>query len=274
MTDWEILDAAEADAHAGPAAGDGVFETLRIRHGQLTLAGRHFGRLREGLARLGVEGPVQFHEALQSRCAEAARGLEDRVLRVTVQVAGSDRGYGRQRPHRLRASLALRAAPPLADARARAGVAVQTCAQRCADLPGLAGIKHLNRLAQILATAEWQQADCAEGLMLDPDGHLVCGTRSNVFFCLRDAWCTPLLDRCGVAGTMRAHLLQSLAGEGVAVREVRVNAGELGNCSAMFLCNSVFGVWPVVALDGRPLPLAEEAGLARRIAADALQLER
>lgn len=274
MTDWEFRELPPGEqAAAGPAGGDGVFETIRVRDGRLTLRDAHLVRLRAGLERLQVPAVPEFHTELAARCDAAAAGLDDRVLRVTVQVAGGDRGYARRVPLLLRVGLALRPAPARPDPCAQAGVQVRTCRQRISLQPQLAGIKHLNRLDQILATGEHQNDGIDEGLMLDPDGRLVCGTRSNVFLRIGAAWMTPSLARCGVAGTMRGHLMSRLEQAGDPVTETDVEGTALNAVEEMYLTNSVIGVWPVVCMDGRRLQVGDACRRALCLARDCLRLD-
>src|SRR5690554_4168208 len=115
--------------------------------------------------------------------------------------------------------------------------------------PLLAGIKHLNRLEQVLARSEWQDTTYAEGLVRDLQGRPVEGTMSNLFLRLRGQWITPALDQCGVRGVMREYLMEQLATAGEVVTERDIHFSELLESDEVFCCNSVFGVWPVVSLD-------------------------
>ena len=92
----------------------------------------------------------------------------------------------------------------------RVGVAVRICRQRLSEQPALAGIKHLNRLEQVLARSEWTDTEIAEGLMLDSAGRLIEGTMSNVFLVREGVLYTPRLHRCGVAGVMREVILTAI----------------------------------------------------------------
>jgi 4-amino-4-deoxychorismate lyase len=66
-------------------------------------------------------------------------------------------------------------------------------------------MKHLNRLEQVLARAEWQD-DYAEGLMRDTKGLVIEGTMTNLFLVRDDGTLvTPDLSQSGVAGVMRAR---------------------------------------------------------------------
>ncbi|MNV85640.1 Aminodeoxychorismate lyase [compost metagenome] len=112
----------------------------------------------------------------------------------------------------------------------------------------MAGIKHLNRLEQVLARAEWQDAEHAEGLMLDASGRVIEGVYSNLFLVQDGVLLTPDLSRCGVAGVMRAELLAQAEAQGMRCDVGDIALDALLQADEVFLCNSLYGVWPVRAL--------------------------
>jgi len=131
----------------------------------------------------------------------------------------------------------------------RDGVTVRMCVTRLAPQPAFAGIKHLNRLEQVLARREWSDPSIAEGLMLDVDGNLISGVQTNVFVVHGERIRTPVLRRCGVEGVMRRHVLERRPGCGscdVGERDVTLDA--LHDADECFVTNSLIGVWPVTRI--------------------------
>jgi 4-amino-4-deoxychorismate lyase len=125
----------------------------------------------------------------------------------------------------------------------RDGVRLRLCRLRLAEQPALAGMKHLNRLEQVLARSEWDDPAIADGVLLDASGRVVSTTMANLFAVIGGRLVTPSLERCGVAGVARAEVL--------AVREADVrdlSPGELLHASELFLSSSVRGILPVQAL--------------------------
>jgi 4-amino-4-deoxychorismate lyase len=135
-----------------------------------------------------------------------------------------------------------------AGAGAGAGVTVRVCSTRLGVNPRLAGLKTLNRLESVLARMEWRDPRIWEGLMLDADGHLVCGTMTNVFVRRARTLHTPLLDRCGVAGVMRRWVMSQSAGLRLKVLECRMRLTDLADADEVFLTNAVAGVVTVGVL--------------------------
>jgi 4-amino-4-deoxychorismate lyase len=237
----------------------GIFETLAIVDGRPRLLQRHLNRLFEGCGRLGMRAPSEA-VLVAKICAQAAMpgaGI------VKVIVAHSNAGQETQESI-VRAE-AQRQRPI---GWWRDGVSIITCRTRLAVQPQLAGLKLLDRRAQLLARAEWTANSIAEGLMLDGDGRLICGTMTNVYAVLNGVICTPAITRCGVAGVMRAALLDHWqeGGESPVIRDL--DPVELKAASEILLSNALIGVWPVRSLDDQgysvgPVSRAAQAWVQR-----------
>ncbi|MGH8561871.1 MAG: aminodeoxychorismate lyase, partial [Nevskiales bacterium] len=131
------------------------------------------------------------------------------------------------------------------------GIQVRICETRLAQNPRLAGIKHLNRLEQVLARAEWSNAAIAEGLMLDTDNRLIEGVSSNLFLVRDSKLLTPDLSRCGIAGVMREMILEAAPAYTKAVQVQDLSMTDLLAADECFVCNSIIGIWPVTGLEGK-----------------------
>jgi len=125
------------------------------------------------------------------------------------------------------------------------GVRVQLCRIRLAAQPALAGVKHLNRLENVLARAEWNDPGIAEGLLCDADDNVIGGTMSNVFAVSSGELVTPDLARCGVAGVQRELVIGLARSNNIPVRIANVSIDELLAADEVFLVNSVIGVWQI-----------------------------
>jgi 4-amino-4-deoxychorismate lyase len=105
-------------------------------------------------------------------------------------------------------------------------------------------------LEQVMARSEWDDPDIAEGLMRDADGFLVEGTMTNLFMVKGRTLRTPDLERCGVAGVMRAVVLDLAEVLGIPVVTERLTVADVAQAEALFLTNSIIGIWPVRAFEG------------------------
>ncbi len=233
------IDAWPADAR-GIAYGDGLFETMRVHRGTVWWWDAHWERLARGAQRLRLPLPVQA----QVRGEVAALFEDDGagVLKLLLSRGGGGRGYA---PSPTAAPLWMLSRHALPTG-APVGLQLRWCETRHASQPVLAGIKHCNRLEQVLARAECMDAGMDDGLMLDGDGAVVSATAANLFVLRAGQWQTPLLDHCGVAGVCRAHLLSLLD-----ACEARLSVADVEGADAVFLCNAVRGILTVAQLGAR-----------------------
>lgn len=240
----DSLPAADRGLHYG----DGLFETIAVRDGRARHLDRHLARLADGCTRLGIAVPEQA--TLRGEVATLCAGGGDAVLKLIVTRGPGGRGYRPSEVSTPTRVLARYPWPRWSEAWARDGVAVRWCDTRLARQSRLAGLKHLNRLEQVLARAEWGSDDeWQEGLMCDADGTVVEGTRSNLFVVRGGELATPSLTLCGVAGIIRGMLI-----EHTGCAETTLDRDAVEAADELMLCNSVIGLWPVRRLGDRMLP--------------------
>lgn len=246
----------------GLAYGHGVFETIEIVAGALPHWERHWRRLALGCARLGLAAPNEALVRGEAECLVADR--ERAVLKLVLTAGSGGAGYGLPDGATPRRILCVRGWPERTVP--AEGVALRLCRTRLPFDARLAGIKHLNRLHSVLARAEWRD-EYAEGLLCDPEGNIVEGTMSNVFWIEDDKLLTPDLSRCGVAGIMRERIIDWAGRQGQRVRAEVCSPSRLLAADGAFVCNSLIGLWPAASLDGQRLPradLIDELGAAVR----------
>jgi len=233
--------------------GDGLFETIAVDAGRALCLERHLARLADGCACLAIPAPELA--LLEEECARVCDGVEERaVLKIMITRGVSGRGF-RPDPGAVPTRIVARYPWPPYPADSRTdGVAVRICNTRLGRNPRLAGIKHLNRLEQVLARSEDELAQYAEGLMLDDRGRLIEGIMSNVFVRRGKRLSTPDLSECGVAGIMRGLVLEaSEQATGLAPEITALGVDDLSTAEECFLTNSLIGIWPIKTLAGQPL---------------------
>jgi 4-amino-4-deoxychorismate lyase len=226
--------------------GDGVFETMRVRRGQIRLMEYHVERLDRSCRRLGIAGPPL--PALRRELARIAALRREGILKLIVTRGQGPRGYrptGRERCTRI---LALHALPRTVLTDASTPARLRLCATPLGLNPLLAGLKTLNRLESVVARAEWSDARIWEGLMRDVDENIVCGTMSNLFLRRGSSLVTPVLDRCGVAGVMRRWILETADDLRLRPVERRIRWQDLSEAEEVFMSNAVVGVRSVGSL--------------------------
>ena len=236
---------AIAATDRGLQYGDGLFETVLFRGGTTRYLHDHLARMELGCQRLGI--PFPGKDLLISDVEGVSRGQDDGVVKIMVTRGVGGRGY---RPEKLAAPTRIVRLFPLPPPLAAPGegITARWCRTRLGHSPTLAGIKHLNRLEQVLAQMEWQPDEFAEGLMLDVAGAVVCGTSTNLFAVVDATLCTPEIVNCGIRGIMRARVLQTAPTLGIKTSECVLRPADLARASEVFLTNAVRGIVPVCAL--------------------------
>lgn len=228
------------------AYGDGFFETILVIDSSSPLWNFHRARLCETVKRLQICCDIAAIEADFFACANQYRNA---VIKIIVARSGGQRGYRSQTATDVAVSIKAHPIPQFPQQRLTQGVRLQVCQQRLSSNTALAGIKHLNRLEQVLAADERNEQWHQEGLMLDETGSVIEGISSNLFILRNNALFTPRLNQCGVAGVMRAAVMQKFAAHiGLPVKESRLTLNDCLSADGMFICNSIIGVVPVCAI--------------------------
>lgn len=242
----------------GVAYGDGLFETMRAHDGVVPWWNAHWARLERGAQRLRVRLPDRTRvEIAMSALLDGGSG----VIKLLVSRGSGGRGYAPSGDAEPVWALSRHACP---DAPPSDGLVLRWCALRLGVQPALAGIKHCNRLEQVLARAEWTDPGVHEGLLRDVEGRVVCATAANVFVRLNGRWRTPRVDRCGVAGVCRGWAIDRLDAV-----ETDLTAADVEGADALFVCNAVRGILPAVRLGDRAWPAHPDLrALRARLAAE------
>jgi 4-amino-4-deoxychorismate lyase len=253
-------------ADRGLQYGDGLFETLAVRDGSLRRLDMHLDRLREGCARLCL--PMPEEELLRRELGRAAEGETRAVLKLMLTRGPGGRGYRPPEPPSVTRMVFRHAWPDYPVDWHTHGVELRICTTRLAVGSPLAGVKHLNRLEQVLARAEWSDG-VQEGIMLDAEDRVVEGTMTNLFASPAEGrLVTPDLSRSGVAGVTRRHVLARATDEGVQVEVRDLSLDELLASREIFVCNSIVGVWPVRRIASRDYAVGPMTRLAAQWAVE------
>jgi len=223
--------------------GDGLFETIAIKDGRPQHWQRHQQRLLKGCQRL--QFPTPDMEQLTGELNLLASGQPRAVIKIIITRGQGGRGY--KAPEsivttRIVARYPFPAYPP--DYWQR-GVKIRLCSTPLGINPALAGIKHCNRLEQILARNEWQDVDIAEGLMFDTRQNIIEGTMTNLFMVKNNSLLTPSVSQCGVEGVMRGIVMEAARDQKLGVSVDNISVADIQNADELFLTNSVVGIWPV-----------------------------
>jgi 4-amino-4-deoxychorismate lyase len=221
--------------------GDGLFETMAVADGRVRHFARHMERLASGCQRLGI--PMPEARLLDVECQRSLAGLGTGSVKIIVTRGPGPRSY--RPPAEPAVTRIVVSSGPKPRNDPDTGIVVRLCETPLGLNPRLAGLKHLNRLEQVLACAEWSDPAIAEGLMSSADGRLVCATAANVFLVRDGRLLTPDVRDCGVAGVMRGIVLAVAGQLSVPIEVTDLVAADLEGADEVFLTNAITGVRPV-----------------------------
>ncbi len=227
--------------------GDGVFRTMRVSNGQALHWPLHYQKLQHDCAALSISCPdfAQLSAELENLLSNQL----DCAIKLIVTRGISTRGYA---PSTQTTPTHIWDVAPLPDYPATwttHGIKARLCHLRLSQQPRLAGIKHLSRLENVLAAGECSDAEIVEGLLMDADGNVIEGVRSNLFAVLDGALATPSLLGCGVAGIQRDRVIAWAKANNLPLEIRALNWDEVINADELFIVNSLIGVWPIRELE-------------------------
>ena len=232
--------------------GDGLFETIEVIQTRPVFLAQHLARLKTGCQILKI--PYPDETLLLDEITLVSKTCKKGVIKLILTRGSGGRGYRQPdvlKPTRI---IALHPYPDYPGNYKIKGIAARFCDTRLGINPLLAGIKHNNRLEQVLARAEWQD-DFQEGLMLNLNGHVIEGTMSNLFIVKNQKIYTPEITVSGIKGVMREFILTIAMGNHVSVQEALLTPDLVLHADELFVCNSVIGIWPIKSLENKSYPV-------------------
>lgn len=257
MSKWlvnGVPDALVPPTDRGLLYGDGLFETVAFHGGRSALWSLHMARLADGCRRLGLPPPDA--ELLAAECRALLDGMPRAVIRLGITRGSGGRGYfppARPEPTRI---LIRHEFPADVEAQRAYGIAMRTSPVRLAAGPPvtdtLSGLKHANRLEQVLIARDCRDHAAEEALVLDAEGMIVEGLAGNIVVVRDGEMIAPGPHPAAVAGVGLEWLRRAA---GSALREEPFAAAQLQRSDALWVINSVRGPCPVRRLDERELAL-------------------
>ena len=234
--------------------GDGLFETIEVIQGQPVFLQQHLTRLKKGCMILKIPFPAEA--LLLDEIAQVSTAAKHGVVKVMLTRGSGGRGYRQPEIIQVTRLVALHPFPDYPESHQTQGIKVRFCELRLGLNPVLAGLKHNNRLEQVLARAEWFD-EFQEGLMLNLNEHVIEGTMSNLFIVKDQVVYTPEIKLSGIKGVMRQAIMQIAGLHNISIKEIMVNRDFVLAADELFLTNSVIGIWPIAQLQDRSYPLGQ-----------------
>ena len=242
--------------------GDGHFTTAKIKSGSIEHLDLHIARLKEAHKKLKMN-PLLWAK-LQTTVVDMAQPYELAVLKVQISRGQAIRGYGQTQ--KTSPAIFITVTPLNTDFEqmAKTSIELPLVTVQLAKQPLLAGIKHCNRLEQVLIANELESLGLEDGLVLDLVGNIIETSKANIFCYQNGTWFTPDLSDSGVAGVMRQYILSKSKAQ-----ETTLDlASAISNIEAAFICNSLIGIKPVAKLVGKEMNLELVAQFKEEICHD------
>jgi len=226
--------------------GDGVFTTIAIKEGKARYLELHFQRLLHDCQRLKIDS-VPLAD-IKLAFETSVKNVTDGIARITISRSSGERGYlcVEAKPVYW---ISISPLPTHLELYSKQGIKVRICEQRLAQNKTLAGIKHCNRLEQVMARNEWHGDQFQEGLMRDTEGNFIEGTMSNLFIIKNQQLLTPDLTFSGVEGIMRRLIISLAQQANIPVNITSIKSRELFSADGAFVTNSVIGIWPICSIE-------------------------
>lgn len=224
--------------------GDGLFETIEVRQNVPIFLEQHLQRLTKDSQRLYL--PKLDLELLRSEISQLCQNAGNAVLKIIITRGTGGRGY--RQPDEIQSTriLSVHPFPDYPQSYYIDGIVARICNTRLGLNPTLAGMKHLNRLEQVMARAEWNDNAIHEGIMLDFNGRVIEGTMTNLFYAKNGELFTAKLNLCGIAGILRGWIFEQMP-----VIEHDFYLENLQQADEIFVCNSVMGICGVRQIENQ-----------------------
>lgn len=250
MAAWALVDGEPSSAipvdDRGFLFGDHLFETVLLCPDGAPLWPWHWQRLTASCLTLGMACPKE--KLLHDDMARVASD-EPQVVRVTLTRGSSSGGYWLPESPQTRRIVHPRPWPAGIQDQRQNGLTVASAETvlACEQANGLQGLKHGNRLVQVMLAREVQHLGVDELLAYRADGSLAEAVASNVILRVDDRLISPAAPEvCGVG-------LEWLRARGVDIALEVVDRQTVAQASEVMLVNAIAGVRPVASLDGRVL---------------------
>lgn len=223
--------------------GDGLFETCVVNNNQILFWEKHLSRLDIGCRKLKIKNIEEEIWLKDIKKALILTSKKNCVLKLILSRGNSQRGYSYSDD-----ILPVRVVivSEMKNVQAKESFSLEYASSGYHSNPNLAGIKHCNRIEQILARSSLKRD---EAIMLDENQNIISVTQGNIYFIFGQSLVTPKLDRCGVIGSRRSLILELAESIELNVEEGNVSMNDAKKADEAFISNSIMGIQSVNSIE-------------------------
>lgn len=227
--------------------GFGVYETIRITRGVPYFLGDHLERLIESAEIIGLEHTFSEDGIADTIASLIIKNSVD-TCNLKLLLIGA--------PAKEDAQIFIQCLNPLFPDKKlyREGAACVTYAYERA----FPHAKTLNMLQSYLAYRGAKQKDAYDALLVDNDGCITEGTRTN-FFCIKDKTLVSPPREKILLGVTRKAVLKVAKDNGFDYEERPITWGEMMKYDGAFLTSTSSKIIPIRSVDGEELPKSSHA---------------
>lgn len=219
--------------------GDGLFETILLCHQKIALWDLHFKRLNEGLARLNLESIPKA--LIHTKILSLINDDNCYVIKLVVFRDGRKRGYGSQ-AKKVHFYITVN---PFVEQQVSQVLTVSSI--QLSRQKNLAGLKHLNRLEQVLAAQKLNGCDYSDAIMLNDKQHVIETISKNILLIKDQKIYTPKLNKCGVYGVALSWLQK----QGYKLIRKKIEFKSMQKYDGLMVCNSIVGFTSISKIDNK-----------------------
>jgi 4-amino-4-deoxychorismate lyase len=233
----------------GFSYGDGLFTTGKISNGCVEMLPLHITRLIDGCIKLKIEQPNM--NELKNELQKIACSYTKAVIKVVITAGEGGRGYSRLGTSSPTVVISVSAYPEHYPLWKKNGINLGISSLQLGINPMLSGLKHLNRLEQVLIREELDNRVEDDLLVTNINGHIIETSCANLFWIIDGQYYTPNITHSGVAGLVRANILINIPN--VILDDFVLS--DVEQAQSMFICNSVMGIVPIKTFNGKLLSI-------------------
>ncbi|WP_163931139.1 aminodeoxychorismate lyase [Paraferrimonas sp. SM1919] len=236
-----ILDADDTSISPSDRAfnyGDGCFTTIAVLNQQPLLIDKHIARLQRAVQVLSLRIDSWQHITgeINSKAAQVRQGF----IKLVISRGIGGRGYQFDAAQQPVVIISAGEFPSHYPNWRRQGIALGVHHLAMGQQPLFAGIKHLNRLEQVMLRHHYQGNE-VDYVCFDQDDNIICASAANLFFMKGQQVHTPKISNAGITGVMRQHMIEFLMAKGIDVQVRDINMDELSLFDNAWMTNSLMG---------------------------------